>query len=203
MYHARTTESRDEIFSRVFDVVWRLRRLPGLPAKQGEEADELQQAIESLQSLAAKYPETPKVALALGMAWFAIGNEDNGQRQLTRAAELDPQNTIMWKELGGVCLARNDLENAFAAATKAVAVEPDDAELLGNLAVIQLVRGNVAEAKTTIEHAVRLQPDDSINRRIQSVVNDVTTGKRLCPRSLAEMMQAPKRKPWWKRLFGG
>ncbi|MCC9609505.1 hypothetical protein LOC68_04880 [Blastopirellula sp. JC732] len=191
VYQSRRTETPDEIFAKAFDTVWRLRREPGVPAKTDEEALLIQEAIDALQPLAAKFPEAANVALALGMgmAWFAIGKEEKGQRQLVRAVELEPENTIFYKELGAICLAINDLPVALDAAMKAVMVQPDDAELLGNLAVIQLLSGATAEAQVTIEHAMRLDPEDQVNRNVQGIIADVASGKRKRPGSLVEMMK--------------
>ena len=202
LYHARKKETPDEVFAKSLDVVWNLRREPGRQKRIGADADKIRDAITSLQSLAAENPDTAKVALALGMAWFAIGEDDKAQRQLLRASDLDPENTIMLKELAAVCLTKNDLPNALKAATNAVAIKPDDVELLGNLSVVQLVSGDVAAAKKTIEHAIHLQPDDSFNKHIKAIVAAVVSKKRKCPQTLEEMMQVPKRKSWLARLFG-
>ena len=200
VYHTRKTETSDELFASAFDTVWQLRREAGTPPRSGDDASKVQETIECLQSLAANHPGDARVALALGMAWFAIGKDDQSQRQLTRAVELESDNTIMLKELGSVSLTRGDFPVALDAATKAVTIKP---ELLGNLAVIQLLSGNVAEAKAAIEHAVHLQPEDEVNRNVQSVIAAVAAGKRECPTSLEEMMQPAKPKTWLARLIGG
>lgn len=192
VYHTRKTETPDEIFARTFDVVWRLRREPGMGAKQGEEAAAVQEAIHELQSLAAKYPSSANVALALGMAWFAVGKDETAQRQLVRAVQLDPENTMLWKELGAICLTRNDIPVALDAATKAVAVSPDDVELLGNLAVVQLLSGAVEQAQVTIEHALSKDPEEEVNRNVRTIIAAVASGKRPLPGSLTEMMRPAK-----------
>ncbi|PQO26655.1 tetratricopeptide repeat protein [Blastopirellula marina] len=189
VYHTRKTETPDEIFKRTFDVVWQLRREPGMGPQEGDAAQQVHAAINELQSLAAKYPESANVALALGMAWFAVGKDETAQRQLVRAVHLQPDNTILWKELGAVCLARNDIPVALDAATKAVMVSPDDVELLGNLAVVQLLSGAVAEAEVTIEHALSKDPEEEVNCNVRKIIADVASGKRPQPGSLFEMMR--------------
>ena len=201
VYHARKKETREEVFAKCHQLVWRLRREPGRPAHQGENASQIREVITTLQSLAAENPDAAKVALVLGMAWFAIDEYDFAQRQLTRAVDLAPDNTDALKELTGVCLAKNDFPNALNAATKAVAIEPDNIELLGNLSVTQLISGDVAAAKTTIDHAMRLQPEDSFNKNIKAIIADVVSKKRERPRTLLEMMKRPKRKSWLARVF--
>ena len=205
VYHARETENPQEIFSKAFEVVWNFRREPGAAPKQGEEAISIRESIESLQSLAAKFPDVPKVALALGMAWFAIDESDKAKQHMTRALSHEPDDTMMLKEFAGICLSNNDLAEALDAATRAVTITPDDVELLGNLSVIQLVSGDVAAAQTTIQHALKLEPGDSVNHNIQMIVSQVAKGERECPSSLEEMMRPSKPKPrqsWFSKLLG-
>ncbi len=203
IYHTRMTETPEEVFSRVFDVVWQLRREPGAPARTGAEADALSQPIAELQSLTAKYPDAANPPLALGMAWFAIGKADAARRQLSRAATLDPTNTIILKELGSVCLDLGDAASAVESAAKAVAISPDDPELLGNLAVGQLLAGDGAKAKQTISHALTIAPHESINGSIRDLIDDVLAGRRENPKTLLELMTSqPKKKSLLAKLFG-
>lgn len=203
VYHTRRTETPDEVFSRAFETVWRLRREPGTPAKSGDDASALEQPIADLQSLVAKHPDVAKPALALGMAWFAIGKADAARRQLDRAAELDPENTITLKELGGICLHQGDFETAVRVAARAVAVKPDDPELLGNLAVSQLLAGDGPKARQSITHALKLDPGDTINRNIEGIIGDVVDGRRENPRTLLELMTPkPKKRSLLGKLFG-
>lgn len=205
VYHARQTETPDETFSRAFQAIWELRREPGTPARAGKDAATLEQPIAELQSLVAKYPDLAKPSLGLGMAWFAVGKVDAARRQLRRAAQLDPKDTIALKELGGVCLDQGDFDSAVQSATKAVAIRPDDPELLGNLAVSQLLAGDAAKANQTIQHALKFDPNDTINRNIQGVIGDVASGRCDHPKSLRELMSpTPKKtkKSWLGKFFG-
>lgn len=204
VYHTRKTETPDEVFSRAFEIVWRFRREPGTPATSRHDASALQQPIANLQSLVAKHPDVAKPALALGMAWFAIGKTDAARRQLERAVELDPENTIALKELGGLCLHEGKFERAVEIAARAVAAKLDDPELLGNLAVSQLLEGDGAKAKQTISYALKVDPGDSINRNIQQIIDDVMNNRREHPRTLLELMTPkPKKKSLLEKLFGG
>lgn len=204
VYHTRRTETADEVFTRAFETVWQLRREPGTPAKTGEEASALSQPIAELQSLIAKYPDVAKPSLALGMAWFAIGKTEAARRQLERAAELDSTNTIILKELGGVCLDQGDFAGAVDVGTRAVASKPDDPELLGNLALSQLLAGDVAKSKQTISHALSLEPSDAINRNIHVIIENVVQGRSESPKTLVDLMRPqPKKKSLLSKLFGG
>ena len=203
VYHARRTETPDEIFARAFQMVWQFRRELGAPVKSGDEASKLSQPIEELQSLIAKYPDAAKPSLALGMAWYAVGKTDAARHHLDRAAQLDPTNTMILKELGGVCLDQGDFAGAVDVATRAVAVQPDNAELLGNLAVSQLLAGENTRAKQTISYALSNDPSDSINCNIRSMIDEVICGRRAQPKSLLELMAPqPKKKSLLSKLLG-
>ena len=82
VYHARKTENAEEVFKRNFDVVWNLRREPGMPAKRGEEAEKIRNCIGNLQSLAAKNPDFANILFTLGMAWFAIGIHEKAHQNM-------------------------------------------------------------------------------------------------------------------------
>lgn len=203
VYHTRRTETLDEVFSRIFETIWQLRREPGAPARTGDEASALSQPIADLQSLVAKHPDVANPCLALGMAWFALGRADAARHQLNRAAQLDQTSTIILKELGGVCLDQGDFAAAARAATKAVAIKPDDPELLGNLAVSQLLAGDGAKAKQTISHALTMEPNDTINRNIRVIIDDVLQGRREHPKTLLDLMtRKPKKQSLLSKLFG-
>lgn len=203
VYHTRKTETPDEVFSRALETVWQHRREPGTPAKSVDDVSALERAIADLQSLVAQYPKVANPSLALGMAWFAIGKANAARRQLDRAAELDPTNTIILKELGGVCLDQGDFVAASQAGAKAVAIKPDDPELLGNLAVSQLLGGNGSKAKQTISHALMLDPNDPINDNIRVMIDDVLQGRREEPKTLMELMtKQPSKRSLLSKLFG-
>ena len=204
VYHTRQTETPDETFRRLFAVVWENKREIGAPPATGDQAVQLQSAIGELQALNAKYPGSANAELALGMAWFGVGNHENAVNAFQRASNADPENTAVLKEWAGVCLVMRDWEPAVEIATRAVTLAPDDVELLGNYAVIKLLAGNTADAQKAIQHALKLAPDDAVNRNLATIIADVSKGRREQPDSLESLMQPPKKKPGFlKRLFGG
>lgn len=205
VYSARQTETTEEIFKAAFDTVWKNKREVGRPAITGQPAEEVKAAIEKLQKVYAAHPEAPRASLALGMAWYSIGNAANGIRSLRKAVEHGPEEPIYFKELAGVLLAESKFEEAAEIASRAVVLSPDDPELLGNLGVIELLNGQPERAKVTIDNALRFDPSDSINQMLQGVIADVISGARSAPKSLKELMKKPskpKKKSFWSRLMG-
>ena len=123
--------------------------------------------------------------------------------QLQRSAEIDPEDTIVLKELGSVCLEQQDFPAAVKVAQRAVAICPDDSDLLGNLAVSQLLAVQTTDATGTIRCALKLSPEDPVNQSIARIIDQVVAGKRPQPATLQEMMQrSPQKKPsFFARLF--
>lgn len=200
-YSARHTETDDEIFKRVAEIVWNHRRHPGDGPIAEASHGELREAIEQLQGLLVRNPEEVKVAMHLGLAWFSLGNAERAQASLEKAHALAPESYAILKELGSCLLDQRDFPAAVSVAEKAVAIEPENIELLGNLAVSQLLAGDVAKGKRTIGHAVSLDRSDVVNKNIASIVEEIDNGNRPLPKSLEEMMQPYQRPSLIARLL--
>ena len=199
LYHSRKTLSDKEIFQSCFDTVWKNRRVPGEPADPNA-ASIIRETISKLQGLAARNPDSFEVALAQGMGWFALDQLDRAEQSFERATNFEPENTLVLKEWGGICLETRNWEKAVSLARRAVTLKPDDVELLGNLATSHLLAGSVEEAQETINHAIKLAPSDSINRAVGKVIADVAKGKRPRPDTLQMMMTLPKTSLWERIL---
>lgn len=201
VYHTRKTETPDELHRQAFESIWNHRREPGRPPVNDVHQAVLSEAIEKLQSLAARDPNVASVYLGLGLAWFAKGHHDRATQAYQRGAELEPENTVILKEWSSVHLSDHEFDSALKICQRAVAVTPDAIDLLGNFAVTQLLCGQIENAQKTIGRAIQLDATDQVNRVVQSIVDDVTTGRRECPRTLQAMMQKPKPKSFFARLF--
>lgn len=202
VYCARHTETDNEIYDRVSELVWKHHRQPGDRSVADDVKPDLQSAIEELQGLASRNPDAANVALTLGAAWFAIGNSDRARKSLERAHELAPDSYGILKELGSIVLAQQDFASAVRFGLKAVSLEPDNIELLGNLAVSQLLAGETEKASQTIQHALKLNGSDAVNQNVAGVVEDVLKGRRPQPASLNEMMRPVKQLSFWQRIVG-
>lgn len=200
LYQARFTESDDEIFRRAFENIWNTRRQPGGAPVSDSVRDGLVKNVEELQGVAARNPDSGRAYLALGMAWYSLGNEKRSLGAFQKSAELDPEETATLKEWAGVCLALGHNDDALAICRKAVAVEPKNVELLGNLSVSQLLCGEVKQAQQTIEFALRLSDSDEVNNNLAKRIEQIARGERHHPKTLHELMQPMKAKK--KSFFG-
>lgn len=82
------------------------------------------------------------------------------------------------------CLNLEEVDKAVAAARQAVALKPDDAGLLANLSLALLIGGTLDEAA---EKSLAIAPDDEITRNLKRAIEDVRSGRRAQPRSLADL----------------
>ncbi|GAA5509345.1 tetratricopeptide repeat protein [Novipirellula caenicola] len=205
LYHTRLHETDEEIYEQAVAVVWQHNRNPGDPPVDASRQEALRNAIGQLQHLIAKQPAAWGAHVMLGKAWFAVDELKRARDCLQRAADLEPDNTMVLKELAGICLEQADTKQACQVGEHAVAVSPDDPELLGNLAVAYLIDGQTAKAEKTIAHAKRIKPEDAVNQHIGNLVSDVIQGRRESPRTLQQMMSPAKPASWYdraRRWFG-
>ncbi len=75
--------------------------------------------------------------LGLGMAYFHLREDTYAERELTKAADLNPKDASSYQFLGELYYRRDDLETAASYWEKAVAANPDSAELRARLARIR------------------------------------------------------------------
>ena len=191
LYHVRKTLSDKEIFQSSFNTIWENRRTPGAQVNP-DVGTTVRESITKLQGLSARTPDSFQVALALGMGWFILDQPNRAEQSFERATNIEPENTVVLKEWGGVCLELQNWEKAVSLARRAVTLNPDDVELLGNLATSQLLAGSVEDAQKTINHAIELAPLDSVNRAVQGIIKDVVKRKRPRPSTLQMMIALPK-----------
>lgn len=82
-------------------------------------------------------------------------------------------------------LGRND--EAVSAAEHAVSVSNNDAGLHANLALAYTMAARIPDARTSIRTALEKDPTDSISKSLSRVIEEIATGKRRQPRTLAEV----------------
>jgi tetratricopeptide (TPR) repeat protein len=71
--------------------------------------------------------------LGLGMAFFQLREDRSAERELTRAAELDPKGAAAYQLLGELYYRKDDLETAASYWEKAVSLNPSDTGLRARL----------------------------------------------------------------------
>ena len=69
---------------------------------------------------------------------------------------------------------------------RALELRPDDAALRCNLALVLLLTSEIEASQSEVAKATRAEPDDPITRGLAALIDDVASGRRKRPRSIAE-----------------
>jgi tetratricopeptide (TPR) repeat protein len=126
-----------------------------------------QEAMERLLPLWEMAPTNPDVAINLGGAYILQGKWNKAVRVLSRAAELHPDNVMIWINLGAAHLGRLELsgpqqqERAIRAYERALAIDPQAPNVHYHLGLIHKDRGEIEQATAAFEHALAANPADA------------------------------------------
>ena len=125
-----------------------------------------QEATERLLPLWEMAPTNPDVAINLGGAYILQGKWNKAERVLSRAAELHPDNVMIWINLGAAHLGRLELsgpkqqERAIRAYERALALDPYAPNVHYHLGLIHKDRGDIDQAANAFERALEVNPAD-------------------------------------------
>ena len=107
---------------------------------------------------------------AEAMRQFQAGNKEEAERQMSRAAKLDPKNPRAWFSLGEMQQARGRLEQAAASYKKAVDLDPKLAPAHNNLAMVLHALGKPEEALASVERALAVEPGFALAQNMRGIV---------------------------------
>lgn len=122
--------------------------------------------MERLLPLWEMAPTNPDVAINLGGAYILQGKWNKAERVLSRAAELHPDNVMIWINLGAAHLGRLELsgpkqqERAIRAYERALALDPRAPNVHYHLGLIHKDRGDIDQAAYAFERALEVDPAD-------------------------------------------
>lgn len=126
-----------------------------------------QEAMERLLPLWEMAPTNPDVAINLGGAYILQAKWNKAVRVLSRAAELHPDNAMIWINLGAAHLGRLELsgpqqqERAIRAYERALAIDPQAPNVHYHLGLIHKDRGDIDQALAAFEQALAANPADT------------------------------------------
>lgn len=186
VYVGRTGPPLEELFEQAGAVVTSNLRNPGSPVDPSK-AVELQRAIEMLEIIDDKAPGNWRVCWLLGKAWHALGRSERAHEWLGKAFEHEKEQTVIPRELSGVCLELGKGAEAVRISEHAVGFDPQSPELIGNLAVAYLIDGRIMEAEKTIQAALRRNAQDPVNQTLGRIIGEVAKGTRAAPKNLFQL----------------
>jgi tetratricopeptide (TPR) repeat protein len=185
VYIGRTKPSPEAVFKVAAKIITENMINPGQTSLKDRAAEDVAKAIKELEEVAKEFPNFWRVHWFLGKGQQAIGDIEESYKAFKRAWELEQENEAVPRELGGACLELGKAKEAVEVGEKAAALQPDNPES----ACAYLVAARLDEALTTINAALKLAPDDSVNRHLQSVIDDVRSGAIPQPARLRDLTQ--------------
>jgi Flp pilus assembly protein TadD len=107
------------------------------------------------------------VLLLLGLARQATARYEQAATTFRRLAQLRPEVSAYWNNLGVACRLSGDVDAAEQALSKARSLAPDDADVLYNLGLLYIQQRRWPMARETLLDAVERAPD-FIEARLQA-----------------------------------
>lgn len=123
-------------------------------------------ALEKLLPLYEAAPANVDVAINVGGAYILLRKWDKAVQVLRRAVELDPDNVMLWLNLGAAELGRLELSGprqqarAIQAYERALAIDPKTPNAHYHLGLIHKERKDSARATAAFEAALLVDPND-------------------------------------------
>lgn len=124
------------------------------------------EAITILEQLHRTYPHDPDVAINLGGALILQRKWNRAVRVLQRASEHNPENAMLWMNLGAAHLGRLELSGpkqqqaAIEAFEQALRIDPKTPNAHYHLALIYKQQGNLSRASALFQRALEVNPAD-------------------------------------------
>jgi Flp pilus assembly protein TadD len=121
----------------------------------------LEEAIQTLSEILSHAPDDPDANYYLGLAHYRQGHTQEARPLLERAARLAPSNASVWKALGTLQVAGNNLQGAAVSLGKACSLAPgagDSCYLQGR---VLYSLGRYEEAREPLDRSLRTAaPED-------------------------------------------
>ena len=102
-----------------------------------------------------EYNETVR-AFYVGLAALQVGDDVRAESELTKAAQLAPDEPASWADLGLLSLRQRNLDKAGERLEKARALVPDNSRIYVLLAILESNRGRLPEAINNLHKAIEL-----------------------------------------------
>jgi len=115
-------------------------------------------ALEELAKAHELAPRNPLVALELGKALAAAGQDEQALPVLQQASALDPKSTTAAYQLGLVLERLDRVQEAIPLLERAAAANPENAEALTNLGMALCLVQKAKDAVPYLQRAVALEP---------------------------------------------
>ena len=123
------------------------------------------------------------VAAYYGLAhtYLAMEDPEKAVDALEKAIEIEPDNPILYRDLGFIAFRNNDTASAEIFLTRAIELEPKAEELYKPLASLYMSLGEREKAISLYEDALLVNPDNPvIQQDLAMLLKDVVTKTGRC-----------------------
>jgi tetratricopeptide (TPR) repeat protein len=122
-----------------------------------------------------------------GKAFQSLGEHAQAVESFRSAYRINATQRDVAREFAEELLETAQFREAADIAREVSDRSPQDAGLKANLALALLLSGDVPSAQRSIAEALRLDPSDSISKALAKRIDDVASGARPQPKSIAEL----------------
>ena len=119
-------------------------------------------SVSQIQDEIKQHPDSPKLYVALGLAYWDRNDFSHALEAFQRAVKLGPTSAEAHNWLGVATLERGDLPGAVAEFRKAVSLDPKYARAYTNLGSALAKNGELSEAVGAFQRALALEPDNLV-----------------------------------------
>jgi predicted Zn-dependent protease len=120
-----------------------------------------EQALAQAKRIAAKFPDSVPVQLALARRYFASGEPGMGRQMLAEATKLAGFDPVLQVQIGRMQLQYDNPAGAAYNANKALQSKPDDLQALVLAVDAEVRRGNAAGINAALKSLTARHPDDA------------------------------------------
>jgi tetratricopeptide (TPR) repeat protein len=181
-------DQHNEIYKRGTGLVSPYMRLLGKIPKMTQKAHaEVSRGIKDLDAVTAYNPQNWAAFWVKGKGYQALGNHALARTEFMASLSIQRGNSDVARECAESCLQLGLGDEAVEILQYAIGLNPGDAGLQANLAMAFLISGKNQQAKTAIEKSLCMSSEDGISKFVGKVVEDVISGRRKQPKTIADL----------------
>jgi tetratricopeptide (TPR) repeat protein len=141
------------------------------------------QSIAVLERAHEANPDSVRIALRLGDAYFAAGRHDDAAAAYEEALAISPGHPSATVRMAMVWHVRGDDERAVRAIERVIAAVPGYQEAYYDLALIRFSRQETAAARESWVRAAEIDPTSRLGQASQDFVDLLSDGEGRAPGS--------------------
>ena len=181
-------DQHNEVYQRGGDLISpHMRLLEREPKASKEVRDQVSKGIADLNAVTDYNPTNWAAFWIKGKGYQVLGDQKAAKAEFEKSFSIQKENPDVAREYAASFLELGDGEEAVNATRHAIKLKPDDAGLRANLALALLISGKNEEAKVEITESLRMISTDRISLAVKKVIDEVASGIRKQPKTMADL----------------